>query len=97
MTSPKIEFIYFEGCPNAEGARERLGRALERAGRPLEWKEWKLGDPEIPEGLKTYGSPTVLVDGESVSDGDVATDARACRADGGPSEDEIERALRPRS
>ncbi|NIP57549.1 MAG: hypothetical protein GWM92_07890 [Gemmatimonadetes bacterium] len=97
MTVPKIEFVYFEGCPNADAARERLGKALDRTGRPREWKEWEMGDPEIPESHQAYGSPTVLVDGEPVADGDVATDGRACRADGGPSGEEIERALRARS
>jgi len=97
MTVPKIEFVYFEGCPNAEGARERLGKALERAGRPREWKEWEMGDPEIPDGHKAYASPTVLVDGEPVGGDEAALEGRACRTDGGPAGEAIERALRDRS
>lgn len=97
MTGVQIEFVYFEGCPNADDARERLGTALERTGLPREWREWEMGDPEIPEGHGDYGSPTVLVDGEPVGAGELAADGRACRADGGPSMEEIEQALRPRS
>ena len=97
MTEPTVELVYFEGCPHAEGARERLGEALERVGRPREWKEWEQGDPEIPEDYLSYGSPTVLVDGEPVGDGGAAARGRACRADGGPSSAAIRRALRGRS
>ena len=97
MTKPKIELVYFGGCPHVEGARKRLGEALEQAGQPGEWKEWEMDDPEIPEEYRSYGSPTVLVEGRPVGEGGAPARGRACRADGGPSTDTIRRALRGRS
>lgn len=93
MTKSKIELVYFERCPHVDGARERLAEAFDRTGRPREWTEWEVGDPEIPRDRKPYGSPTVLIDGKPVGDTEAAASGRACRADGGASTDEIARAL----
>lgn len=89
MDEHTIELIYFDGCPNAEKARENLRAAVGGAS----WKEWNLSSGETPERFRRYGSPTVLVDGDDVTGegGEIA--AMACRADGAPSSDLIRGAL----
>ena len=83
MNTPRIELVYFEGCPNASQARENIRAAVEASGRPLEWSEWDLMAESTPEDLQRYGSPTVLIDGQDVTG--EGTGAVACRADGAPS------------
>ena len=85
MKTPRIELVYFEGCPNAAQARENIRVAVEASGRPLDWSEWDLMAESTPEDFRRYGSPTVLIDGEDVTGESAATVAMACRADGAPS------------
>lgn len=89
MSEPRVELVYFDGCPNADQARENLGAVL-GAGS---WKEWNLSSAETPERFRRCGSPTVLVDGRDVTGEGRVTDAMACRADGAPSADRIRSAL----
>lgn len=93
MDEHTIELIYFDGCPNAEKARENLRAAAGVAP----WKEWNLSSDETPERFRRYGSPTVLVDGDDVTGegGEIA--AMACRADGAPSPNLIRGALARRA
>jgi len=92
MSERKIELIYFDGCPNADEARENLRTVLGAES----WREWDLESDQTPELLRRHGSPTVLVDGRDVTSGEEATGAPACRADGAPSPEEIRKALAPR-
>lgn len=85
MTDKTIDLVYFEGCPNAELARENLRAALREAGRQADWSEWDLASDATPEQFRRHGSPTVLVDGEDVTGGGSDAVAMACRADGAPS------------
>lgn len=85
MTDKSIALVYFEGCPNAELARENLRAALREAGRQSDWSEWDLSSEATPERYRRHGSPTVLVDGEDVTGGGPDAVAMACRADGAPS------------
>lgn len=85
MTTRSIDLVYFDGCPNADRARENLRAALEATGRAPEWSEWNLAAESTPERYRRHGSPTVLVDGEDVSGEGAHADAMACRADGAPS------------
>ncbi len=89
----RAELIYFDGCPNADDARDNLRAALEAEGLPPEWQEWNQHDPQAPERVKQHGSPTVLVDGRDVTGLEVGVAASACRADGVPSVDTIRTAL----
>jgi hypothetical protein len=36
---------------------------------PAVWSEWSTSDPECPEDLRRFGSPTILVNGEDVAPG----------------------------
>lgn len=85
MKDKTIDLVYFEGCPNAERARDNLRAALREAGRQPEWAEWELASEATPEQYRRHGSPTVLVDGEDVTGGGGDAVAMACRADGAPS------------
>lgn len=105
MNARRIELIFFDGCPNAEQARENL-RAIPGV---VSWVEWNLSSPDTPDRFRRYGSPTVLVDGRDVTseaasgegDGTGAGDSAAgdereamsCRTHGAPSTDIIRRAL----
>lgn len=93
MTEKTIDLVYFDGCPNAERARENLRAALQASGRPVEWSEWDLTAEATPEELRQHGSPTVLVDGRDVTGGGAEAVAMACRADGAPSVDAIRERL----
>lgn len=84
MALPRIDLVYFEGCPNAAIARENLKRAIEAAGRELTWSEWDLMSEATPDSYRRYGSPTVLVNGEDVTGDGAHATAMACRADGAP-------------
>ncbi len=61
---PKIELIFFQGCPNIEQAR----RVIEDGGF-LDFQEIDQGqlDPDHPYGK--YSSPTILVDGKPIAGG----------------------------
>ena len=88
-----IDLIYLDGCPNADAARSNLRVALERRAAAEGWREWELSSDETPEGLRGYGSPTVLVDGRDVAGDEGGAAAMACRAEGAPSVESILRAL----
>ena len=94
MTRKTIELVYFKGCPNAQKARENLRSALESVGTRLDWEEWDLASETTPERYRRHGSPTVLVDGEDVTEDTGAVAAMACRADGAPSVSTISDRLR---
>ena len=85
MKIPRIELVYFEGCPNASQARANLREAVEASGRALTWSEWDLMEESTPAGFRRFGSPTVLVNGADVTGENVGTAAMACRVDGVPS------------
>ena len=85
MKTPRIELVYFDGCPNASQARENLREAVEASSEALTWSEWDLMEESTPADYRRFGSPTVLVNGEDVTGQNVGADAMACRADGVPS------------
>jgi len=89
MNGCSIELIYFDGCPNAERARENLRTVLGDDS----WTEWNLSSANTPKRFRRYGSPTVLVDGRDVTGDNGGTDGMACRADGAPSPELIREVL----
>jgi mercuric ion transport protein len=76
---PKIEFLYFTGCPNVPVARQRLALALSLAKLPEEWVEWNLHDPDSPKRVRQFGSPTILVDGRDIALAQGGTTPDTCR------------------
>lgn len=65
----KIHLLYFRGCPQLEAAREVLDQALSQLeARPIVL-EFDVMDPRTPPELRSWGSPTILVDGLDVIGG----------------------------
>jgi len=63
----KVRLLYFAGCPNVDGTRENLRRAVAQCGFEVRVEEIDTTDPDTPERLRGWGSPTVLVDGTDVA------------------------------
>jgi hypothetical protein len=87
----RVELVYLEGCPHAETARRNLRAALRRAGLPQVWVSWNL-DAWVPDGLRGYPSPTVLVDGDDVTNASRGVGV-GCAVHGAPGVDGILNAL----
>ncbi len=61
-----VELIYDLSCPNVEATRAALLRAFAKLDRPPHWTEWERSAPDSPAYARTYGSPTILVDGQDI-------------------------------
>ena len=82
VTTPKVQLLVFDGCPLADAAKQ----ALDEAAAALNLGSYEvidILDPETPETLKRWASPTILVNGRDVTGG-VAGDSVGCRVYGGP-------------
>jgi hypothetical protein len=93
---PRIDLVFFDGCPNAAEARENIQAAVGLVGLPPEagWSEWDLASESTPDSFREHGSPTVLVDGSDVTGPTPGADGMACRADGAPPPEVIAACLR---
>ena len=93
----KVQFLFFDGCPNVEVARARLRKCLQAEGLAPQFEEIDVGAENTSQDLAGWGSPTILIDGQDVA-GAVRADATSCRFygnnDGAPSEELIRAALR---
>jgi mercuric ion transport protein len=65
MTDPTIQLLAFEGCPLADAARANLEQALSHCGISG-YRTVDIFDPETPDELRGWGSPTILIDGIDV-------------------------------
>ncbi|MBI2384686.1 MAG: hypothetical protein HYV14_01610 [Elusimicrobia bacterium] len=93
-----IRLLYFKNCPNVDAARSSLRAALAQAGLPVHWIETDIEAPDCPPDLRTFPSPTVLVEGRDVSGGGQAPEGTgACRLGGAPSAEAISRVLNDHS
>jgi mercuric ion transport protein len=75
----KIELIYDADCPNVTQARALLIKAFTRTGISAHWLEWERASPESPEYARTFGSPTILIDGKDVAETGAVSGSGACR------------------
>lgn len=98
MSTPRVDLVYFRGCPHVDTARDAIREALRDLPGVSGWREWDRDDPATPEALRAYGSPTVLVDGRDVAPADA--DGACCRVyaaeegvGGAPSPDAIRAAV----
>jgi hypothetical protein len=66
---PRVEILYFDGCPNHEPARA----LVERVAAELQLKPTidlvEVADAESAAQLRFLGSPTIRVDGRDVEPG----------------------------
>ncbi len=74
-----VELIYDADCPNVTQTRSLLIKAFTRTGVSARWREWDRASPDSPEYARSYGSPTILVDGEDVAGTGPISGAGACR------------------
>ena len=65
----KIELLTFEGCPNAQSARELVERVVAESRVEAEIAYVDVPDPEAAERLRFLGSPTIRVDGRDIEPG----------------------------
>lgn len=63
----RVQLLSFPGCPNVEAARDVLCRALAQAGLPLQFEEVDVSAPGVPDALRGWGSPSVLINGRDVA------------------------------
>lgn len=64
---PSVDSVYAADCPNLALSREHLRLAFAAAGLTPDWQEHRIGDPDGPERVRGFGSPTILVDGRDVT------------------------------
>ena len=92
LVQPRIELVFFDGCPHVALARAALREAI-GSSAGWNWTEWNLDVDEVPMRLRSLPSPTVLIDGSPVGDTPLLPPAaRACRSIA-PSASEIRAAL----
>jgi hypothetical protein len=99
MRRPRVEILYFEGCPNHEPARALVERLASQLGIEPEIALLEVADPDVAVALRFLGSPTVRVDGVDVEPGakarrDFALSCRIYPTERGLSEQPDERWLR---
>jgi hypothetical protein len=66
---PHVEILYFEGCPNHEGARALVERVAAELRVEPEIDLVDVPDADAATRLRFLGSPTVRVDGRDVEPG----------------------------
>ncbi len=67
MRTPRVELLWWEGCPSYEDALAELRAALREAGldpAAVDVREIRTG--EQAKGERFLGSPTIRVDGRDV-------------------------------
>ena len=69
MSRPRVEILYFEGCPNHEPARALVERLARELDVEPEIDLVEVTDPGAAVALRFLGSPTVRVDGLDVEPG----------------------------
>ena len=68
MKRPRLDILYFEDCPNYEGARALVQRLAAGLIEP-ELHLVEVSDAHAATRLQFLGSPTVRVDGRDVEPG----------------------------
>jgi hypothetical protein len=67
VSAPKVEFLWWQGCPSWEAALAQLREAMQSAGLDPETIEVEEIKTEAKaEGRGFVGSPTIRVDGRDV-------------------------------
>ena len=91
MRRPRVEILYFEGCPNHEPARALVERLARELRIEPEIRLVEVADPAAASALRFLGSPTVRIDGVDVEPGsearrDFALSCRIYRSEHGVAE-----------
>lgn len=75
----RVELIYDQACPNVEQSRAALLKAFAQVGLAPAWKEWDSRSSDSPAYARSFGSPTILVDGNDVVGHTPSDDPECCR------------------
>jgi hypothetical protein len=99
MRRPRVEILYFNGCPNHEPARALVERLASQLRLEPEIRLVEVADPDAALELRFLGSPTVRVDGRDVEPGaearrDFSLSCRIYRSERGVAEQPEERWIR---
>jgi hypothetical protein len=95
----KIEVLTFDGCPNAQLARELVERVCADSRVDAEITDVSVPDEKTAQQLRFLGSPTIRLDGRDIEPGakehtDYALACRIYRTARGPAGIPDERWLR---
>jgi hypothetical protein len=102
VSRPRVEILFFEGCPNREATRALVERGAAELGLEPAIEMIEVSDARSAKGLRFLGSPTVRVGGRDVEPGAEARGdfAFSCRVypserglSGQPDESWVRRAL----
>lgn len=74
----KVQLLSFPGCPNTAAALESLREVLASRRPGVHVEEIDTTATDAPAGLRGWGSPTILIDGQDVG-GAVAPGHTSCR------------------
>lgn len=69
MRRPRVEILYFDGCPNHEPARALVERVAAELHLDPSIDLVEVVDPNAATELRFLGSPTIRVDGRDVEPG----------------------------
>jgi hypothetical protein len=69
MRRPRVEILYFDGCPNHKPAHELVEQVAAELGLQTEIELVEVPDAETATRVRFLGSPTVRVDGRDVEPG----------------------------
>ena len=69
MRQPRVEILYFAGCPNHEQAHDLVERTASELRLRPEVELVEIHDSESAARLRFLGSPTVRVDGRDIEPG----------------------------
>ena len=69
MSRPRVEILYFDGCPNHEAAQALVERVAGELDLEPRIDLVRVPDPAAASELRFLGSPTVRVDGRDVEPG----------------------------
>ncbi len=90
MSRPRVEILYFDGCPNHGPAPSLVERIAAELGVEPDIELVRVADADEARRLRFLGSPTVRVDGVDVEPaarkrGDFAFSCRVYRGEHGVS------------
>ena len=69
MRTPRVEILYFDGCPNHEGTRELVERVAAELKLDAQPELVEVPDADAARTMRFLGSPSVRVDGRDVEPG----------------------------
>lgn len=78
--APRIQFLYFEGCPHAPAALAMLRDVLQAEGIASAIEMIAVETDEAAQQYRFFGSPTIRISGEDVgAPSSSAAPSLACR------------------